>query len=826
MDGRVVAKSAAVRGIEALHSPGVVLDSERAVAIKPHAEHLTALSTKPLQHDARDSLRRRFNSDANPRSFLQGRDISRIKQELADSRKRNEGVKHGYFAADTDGPEATVAHAIVDFAEEYFGGDLDMALGRVRIAGNLDIGLLVYDGEDPYHFKRVVSRNFRTTQDPDGKLLAGVSTTTDADGNLVRSGALHGLRHIETPILVRTTEQGRLALVKVMDALRRLDPAGLQAATLSDGSLSFEESKTMREMFGALRLGVETEGWLVDEKGNPWQPKTDVEREGLEGFLVEFHRFMAEVDETHEGVSGIQASPAQVLRNLAKAYIAVNSKLPAGVRFVTTSVPMTGNPETFELNDHGDAGQYLSVLRQYLHRTFKVRGELSPQIREAVALHWGCKNPTVDPVLVDDIQKCWTVAARQDSVGAINVWSEERQCFVVGDKELFSLSHALLGEFGALAQIMAISGAFFTGVPVKFKDPAGGDDLYAYGARIFTRPDPGSAGSFNKHITGEEDLMMRIIAGTISGKHSADRLDRVVVSTAVTEEDALLFEGDHQYRVDENGVRHELKFVHFDSYGNYYFSDNDEQIFCWDGSNLSNSGRGNLISFRVTAHGAARFRIARIYDKFGNPVPSGRIEVTSPDTSDALAGHYSASTYQALDFLSLLALSGGSNYFGYVSEKTGMTKQEIEGNPDALVMAYSLYGPTAPEVVSAVGRARKILSLIDEKEFPALAQTKIVVSRALDALLADNSFDDYARTGMGTMGAAMRRLAILGYSAEQASQIVARFLALQAEKLKNISDEDVTAGDVGFEFKVGDVDSSSSGQRDGHQQDDGDQPSA
>lgn len=459
---------------------------------------------------------------------------------------------------------------------------------------------------------------------------------------------------------------------------------------------------------------------------------------------IELHLGCVEIDDGH------YIDLDEMLVGLAQKRLDLE-KLYPGLAIVTSSTSMSDDPRQTRINIINPMlGRYVMSIENILWQRFKT-GPKTPEswyVKNQIAAAIGMAGALEMMNTIGDT-RLWNNAASHLNFGELHTQNDTREGYGLWFESIRNGSNALMSELGAALEMICASGPYTNGiVPViNGEMPL---DLRKIGKR-----DMGSAEPHNVPILDAAHYKYIVSQTMTQGKKGADRLARAVVAHVpdelVTDLMVCLEQNDHE------------------------------------------GFRAALTEIIATAHGKGRWRFEP------SSRMDGRLEYTGAGASSALPRVRAVAMGRMLSAIGKIATHEKKDFLQMVAEDLGIPVSEVWGNDDATVLEYVLKHTQSERTRVLLKRLR---TLFVKYNMPALHKDRTTALAALDALLFDGDFDDFAH-GKGTYATAMRNLARKGYSAHQAVLIADAFEHQEAEFLVSATPNDLESyreGRGGFNF--------------------------
>lgn len=459
---------------------------------------------------------------------------------------------------------------------------------------------------------------------------------------------------------------------------------------------------------------------------------------------IELHLGCVEIDDGH------YIDLDEMLVGLAQKRLDLE-KLYPGLAIVTSSTSMSDDPRQTRINIiNPTLGRYVMSVENILWNCFK-SGPKTPE-------SWYVKNQIAAAIEMSGASemiktigdtRLWNNAASHLNFGELHTQNETGVGYGLWFESVRNGSNALMCELGAAIEMICVSGPYTNGiVPVI-------DGKIPLDQRKIGKKDMGSAESHNVPIMSAAHYKHTVSKTMTQGDKGADRLARAVVAHVpdelVADVMACLEQNDHE------------GFI------------------------------AALTEIVATAHGKGRWRFEP------SSRTDGRLEYTGAGASSALPRVRAVAMGRMLSAIGKIATNEKKDFLQMVAEDLEIPVSEVWGNDDATVLEYVLKHDQSPRTRVLLKRLR---TLFIKYNIPALHKDRTTSLAALDALLFDGDFDDFAN-GKGTYATAMRFLAKGGYSARQAVLIADAFEHQEAEFLVSATPnqlESYREGRGGFNF--------------------------
>jgi hypothetical protein len=459
---------------------------------------------------------------------------------------------------------------------------------------------------------------------------------------------------------------------------------------------------------------------------------------------IELHLGCVEIDDGH------YIDLDEMLVGLARKRLELE-KLYPGLAIVTSSTSMSDDPRQTRINIiNPTLGRYVMSVENLLWQRFQT-GPKTPEswyVKNQIAAALGMAGALEMIKTIGDT-RLWNNAASHLNFGELHTQEEGREGYGLWFESIRNGSNALMCELGAAIEMICASGPYTNGIAPVINGEMPLDE------RKIGKRDMGSAEPHNVPILDATHYKHTVKTTMTQGDKGADRLARAVVAHVPDE-----LVADIMTCLEKN----------------------DHEGFV-----------AALTEIIATAHGKGRWRFEP------SSRMDGRLEYTGAGASSALPRVRAVAMGRMLSAISKIATHEKKDFLQMVAEDLEIPVSEVWGNDDATVLEYVLKHDDSPRTRTLLKRLRKLFVKYD---MPALHKDRTTSLAALDALLFDGDFDDFAN-GKGTYATAMRHLARRGYSAHQAVLVADAFEHQEAEFLNSATLDQLESyreGRGGFNF--------------------------
>lgn len=219
-------------------------------------------------------------------------------------------------------------------------------------------------------------------------------------------------------------------------------------------------------------------------------------------------------------------------------------------------------------------------------------------------------------------------------------------------------------------------------------------------------------------------------------------------------------------------------------------------------STFETDAEGNTTEiFTPTAHGLIRLRITET-TKQGVVQPSARIEVTAPGATSILPTVRAAAIAQIFSAYVQLAGDQGVDVFDYISQKTGLSEDDLFGNNERAALDFNWNDGSAPHAKAALDKLEIVVRALDES--PLMEPVKAVALQAIASLRKQKTITEFCQSGLGSLGGALREFVKQGYTDIEITKLAAAQQKQERAFLETLKTWDEqfkwATGQIGFEF--------------------------